>query len=454
MPDLHVRPYSIAELNNLSETKVDANTPIRLYFRSAKSVLQQARVYMNEGDFQEAYRLYMKYTKLGLSELRKHPKFSLTENKVDIKAIEKNCNEALNAMELMKPKLEARYKDYIHRLEKEKERLRKIKEEEGRQSKLRKLAYVEEKTQVDEEPTNKPWSLQDELQGVVGVGSQTEAAYRQSLDNSSHVYYPGVLQRNQSDQFTYQANTGDVLIKSPPIPRKEPLVPSNVPLNLPPIPPKVHLDASPGPSLPPKIELEVSKDISNDVGDFSDATTENGEPLRRVNTPSKIMERFLEIASTNTNRNLETCGILCGHLKSNELTVTTLLIPKQTSTSDTCTTENEEEVFEYQDRHDLLTLGWIHTHPTQSCFMSSVDLHTHCSYQLMLPEAIAIVCAPKHKPNYGIFRLTDPPGLDVITRCREPRAFHPHPDVPIYTDALDLGHVRMSPLSFNVVDLR
>lgn len=79
----------------------------------------------------------------------------------------------------MKPKLEMRYKEYIHRLEKEKERLRKQKEEEGRQSRLRKLAYVEEKTQVDDEaPTNKPWSLQDELQGVVGVGSQTETVYR------------------------------------------------------------------------------------------------------------------------------------------------------------------------------------------------------------------------------------------------------------------------------------
>jgi len=36
------------------------------------------------------------------------------------------------------------------------------------------------------------------------------------------------------------------------------------------------------------------------------------------------------------------------------------------------------------------------THPTQTAFLSSVDLHTHSSYQLMLPEAIAIVCAPKH----------------------------------------------------------
>lgn len=35
------------------------------------------------------------------------------------------------------------------------------------------------------------------------------------------------------------------------------------------------------------------------------------------------------------------------------------------------------------------------THPTQTAFLSSVDLHTHCSYQMMLPEAIAIVCSPK-----------------------------------------------------------
>ena len=35
------------------------------------------------------------------------------------------------------------------------------------------------------------------------------------------------------------------------------------------------------------------------------------------------------------------------------------------------------------------------THPSQTSFMSSVDLHTHCSYQLIMPEAIAIVCSPK-----------------------------------------------------------
>lgn len=53
----------------------------------------------------------------------------------------------------------------------------------------------------------------------------------------------------------------------------------------------------------------------------------------------------------------------------------------------------------------LVFLGrQIHTHPTQSCFMSSLDLHSHASYQVMLAEAVAIVCAPKHNPSFGIFR--------------------------------------------------
>jgi len=35
--------------------------------------------------------------------------------------------------------------------------------------------------------------------------------------------------------------------------------------------------------------------------------------------------------------------------------------------------------------------------------------------------------------SFGIFRLTDPPGLSTILECKEKEAFHPHPDLPIYT---------------------
>ncbi|KAM0753063.1 Mov34-domain-containing protein [Meredithblackwellia eburnea MCA 4105] len=171
-------------------------------------------------------------------------------------------------------------------------------------------------------------------------------------------------------------------------------------------------------------------------------TTEGGLPLRNVVLPGKLMGRFVELASENTERGIETCGLLMGTLSHNTFTITNLLIPKQEGTPDTCTTTHEEEQFAYQDELDLMTLGWIHTHPTQSCFMSSLDLHTHASYQVMLAEAIAIVCAPKHDPSYGIFRLTDPPGLETIVKCSRPGMFHPHPDLPIYTDT-DHGHVQV-----------
>ena len=124
------------------------------------------------------------------------------------------------------------------------------------------------------------------------------------------------------------------------------------------------------------------------------AHLENGSPLRTVFLPPDLRHRFLSIAQPNTRANLETCGILCGTLISNALFISKLVIPEQESTSDTCETVNENEVFDYVDGEDLMVLGWIHTHPTQTCFMSSRDLHTHSGYQVMMPESIAIVCAP------------------------------------------------------------
>lgn len=109
------------------------------------------------------------------------------------------------------------------------------------------------------------------------------------------------------------------------------------------------------------------------------------------------MAKFLSLASKNTANNVETCGILAGRLAYNRLIVTHVIVPKQNGTPDSCNTMNEEEIFDIQDQQSLITLGWIHTHPSQTAFLSSVDLHTHCSYQIMMPEAIAIVCAPKYQ---------------------------------------------------------
>ncbi|KAH0975957.1 hypothetical protein GBA52_017856 [Prunus armeniaca] len=190
--------------------------------------------------------------------------------------------------------------------------------------------------------------------------------------------------------------------------------------------------------------------------------TLSSDDLLRAESPLQLhisttmMEHFMKLAKSNTDKNLETCGVLAGSLKNRKFFVTALIIPKQESTSDSCQTTNEEEIFEVQDKQSLFPLGWIHTHPTQSCFMSSIDLHTHYSYQIMLPEAVAIVMAPRGGTRtHGIFRLTTPGGMSVIRQCQQ-RGFHPHdqpPDGgPIYKTCAD---VYMNPnLKFDVIDLR
>ena len=155
------------------------------------------------------------------------------------------------------------------------------------------------------------------------------------------------------------------------------------------------------PFSPPAIPLrsETASPVPDDLAPVAkpfvpSAYLENGSPLRTIFLPPTLRQTFLSVAQTNTRANLETCGILCGTLIRNALFISKLVIPDQESTSDTCETVNESDLFDYVDGEDLMVLGWIHTHPTQTCFMSSRDLHTHCGYQVMMPESIAIVCAP------------------------------------------------------------
>jgi STAM-binding protein len=57
--------------------------------------------------------------------------------------------------------------------------------------------------------------------------------------------------------------------------------------------------------------------------------------------------------------------------------------------------------------------------------------------------------------RWGVFRLTDPPGMQTVLNCRQTGLFHPHGEANIYTDALKPGHVyEASGLNFEVVDLR
>ncbi|KAG2192298.1 hypothetical protein INT47_008235 [Mucor saturninus] len=434
------QPRSPAELEKLSIIPVDPNISIRLYFRSADLLFKQAHIYKLEHDWEHAYVLYMKFTNLGISELPKHPAYKNAENKKSLKQLNRNCLEALEALEQMKPVLEEAYASHVKKIEQAEE--------------AKKASSISNQTtqwllqQRPVETVSKDWNLQDALKGVAGVRTEYSEVAKSPTTGTGYqkAEYPSLSLHNQSDGYVYQAQLPTSVQSPPQLPpkiRQQPTLPPKIPINR-----DIH-----SPELPPKIKLHEDKEIHRS-GPTTDASTERGEPLRKLLLPKRLHARFVGIADRNTRNKIETCGILAGTLKNNILKITTLIIPKQTGTPDTCTTENEEDLFDIQDKHDLLTFGWIHTHPTQSCFLSSVDLHTHCSYQLMLPEAIAIVCAPSQTPNFGIFRLTDPPGLDIISNCKATPAFHPHPDLPIYTAAEGDGHVGIADYDFTVLDLR
>ena len=81
--------------------------------------------------------------------------------------------------------------------------------------------------------------------------------------------------------------------------------------------------------------------------------------LKSVSLPRDCLPRFLSIAALNTSRNRETCGLLLGKDQKGKYVVTTLLIPRQHSTSDTCTMDEEELVMQFTEERALITLGWV-----------------------------------------------------------------------------------------------
>ncbi|KAF9212028.1 hypothetical protein CPC16_011980 [Podila verticillata] len=423
------------ELTDRAKVDFVESTPIRFYIRTAQQVFKQARIYHNEGDLQTCYILYMRYANLVITELKRHPEFNAPENKASIAALKKDALVAMNEIGYLNPILDKKYDDYKEHLRKraEKQQLAQAREaslqsEASRQQE--RLAKDQERFWANNQPAQ-DWSLFKALEGVPGVNTTQphhQHHHHQHHQEIQEFQYPEHVQRQHQSQWATPTPTI----------RQQPLIPT--PTGTPPALPRKPVTNN-APKLPPKI-------FEDDVHEFS-------QGLRTMTVPLRLLDRFLNIVRPNTIKKLETCGILAGVLSRNKFTVTTLIIPKQTATSDTCSTTNEDELFEFQMERDLMTLGWIHTHPTQTCFMSSVDLHTHCSYQLMLPEAIAIVCAPSHEKDYGVFRLTDPPGLQVITQCRQKPLFHQHPgENDIYTDACDQGHVELVDLDLDIVDLR
>uniref|UniRef100_A0A8C1MLD2 STAM binding protein b n=1 Tax=Cyprinus carpio TaxID=7962 RepID=A0A8C1MLD2_CYPCA len=124
--------------------------------------------------------------------------------------------------------------------------------------------------------------------------------------------------------------------------------------------------------------------------------------LRQIAVPAELCGKFLRLANNNTVRAVETYGILCERLN------TVVLL---------------QSSFRYRCR------SAPQTHPTQTAFLSSADLHTH-SYSFRNFD-VNIFTIRVHLFRTGYLRLTDY-GMEEISTCTQ-KGFHPHPKEPPFT---------------------
>jgi STAM-binding protein len=398
--------------------------------------------------------LLMRFITLVADKLPEHPEAREPENRKALKAMIKAIPDVVQRLEVLKPMIVDRYETWQTALAKRKEaaetlgwdgfsaRKRRSLEPSERDPAVAgktktlvaaehgdlavKLAHKEIRRRDDARRTNRGNSDTDQI----GAGRNDDDGDLQRRMEDTRRRMDGARDRNGEGRTRLTKNRSPVRPPSaakasseyryPSISKSQPLRYDEGTIDigrqfdreiLPPVPIKQPLSPtisfeSQAPTRPAKLPQNEPPTSTPSPSDDASAFTfrpsaylENGTPLRTLFLPTALRDTFLSIARPNTLANLETCGILCGTLISNALFISRLVIPEQESTSDTCETTNEGALFDYCDSEDLMVLGWIHTHPTQTCFMSSRDLHTHCGYQVMMPESIAIVCAPSTEPS-------------------------------------------------------
>ncbi|XP_043243637.1 STAM-binding protein-like A [Amphibalanus amphitrite] len=424
-------PARIRQLADKANYDIDHSRPAKMYYRSGVEMVRMANVYAEEGNLEGAYVLYLKFMTIFLEKIREHPEFR-TVTPGERAAIKRHLELTLPRAEAIKRQLIAKY---------EQEHRQWVTEQKRREQQLaeqRERAAREHERLEQEEQERRRFA--EEKQRLLELERRRAEQLERTLVSEPTAdglpAYAALLPEPPSAPPSYSA------LQQPSAP-SAPAAPSAPPPSYGELSPTRLSRPSSG---APAIDRSVKPSF-----DHQKSLLSLRSELRTVVVPDSLMPRFLKIAEANTNRNVETCGLLCGKPSQDNLYITHVLIPAQTGTSDSCNMEGEEKVFAYLDTHNLITLGWIHTHPSQTAFLSSVDLHTHCGYQLMMLESIAIVCAPKYNET-GFFMLTPSYGLDYIANCHK-SGFHPHPqDPPLFEEA---QHVTLDgSYEISVVDLR
>ncbi|KAF0682631.1 Aste57867_25268 [Aphanomyces stellatus] len=386
-------------------------------FRKANQIYRQCQVYVVEGDLDHAYIYLWLLVELYQRKMPRHRDFGLLKYENERKRLDKKCRDALALLERI---LDGMFQEELQQAQDAHEDEVHMMKQSTHPCEL--SAAMAKVSVSHADPV--AISLESRLHALKGKVPTHLSPPLPSSPPSSAATTVSVSSAS-TDSAARERAFSTIRLKS-------------------------NERAAAPPSVRPPPPLAVGVSYPSVHPEWMNADIQLGRPsfrsmqdeVRALSVPSSLVAEFTRIAEPNTLKppyGVETCGILAGTLKDQKLSITTLIIPKQQGSADTCTMTNEEDLFEFCIARDLLTLGWIHTHPSQTCFLSSVDIHTQCGFQSMLSEAIAIVVAPRDpQKNIGVFRLTSPHGLELIQNCNL-TGFHEHPsNVEIYSDAMQV----------------
>ncbi|CAB3406075.1 unnamed protein product [Caenorhabditis bovis] len=401
-------------IGSAEQMKVNPGVPLLRYYQALLDMDKMAKSYIEEISLEKAFILLYRFSWFSISELKKHPEFPMHDSP-DKRKVYQLIKSNMEMTETLKSRIKHVYSTQADYYQYE-EQQRKMKNENfdlwisKREEAAREAARL---YKIAEEVATKSGMVMGKMMTLKLVPDDVHV---KSVN-------PTLLPARDEKKMLPPKPNNREKVRDPEeeeVPAKRPIVAAS-----PPITPGTSSSSAFRPVQKHKDEQFTFAPMYPDLSENHSGFKEPEVPIgsRQMEMPSDLVQKFLDTTADNTTKNIETCGILGGKLINQKFRVSHVILPKQTGTANGCSSENDVEIAAMLSNSNLLSLGWIHTHPTQTAFLSSVDLHTQYVYQQMIPEAVAVVAAPSHN-EVGTFILT-PEGMNTLSSCSQ-RGFHPH----------------------------
>ena len=107
---------------------------------------------------------------------------------------------------------------------------------------------------------------------------------------------------------------------------------------------------------------------------------------------------FYDLSKDATAKEIETLSYLFGNKKQvdgvSHIYITHLFLSDQTATANSSQVTNKNCLDDFKKQYNVTEYGWMHSHPLETCCMSSIDTHIQAIKQKVDSNYLCIVFSP------------------------------------------------------------